>query len=126
MRFHAENTYASWCISNGGHPRVERVRENLRTSLDEVAEYLSTFRPDDWKERQRFWTAKKIVEAEEEYAVEWAEAEEDEDVVVEEEENEEERNVAADGENAENRAARDEEDEVEVEANAARDTNRRC
>jgi hypothetical protein len=70
MRFNAEDTYASWCIFNSDYTGVERVRENLRTSLDEVGEYLSTFRPDDWKEMQRFWTAKKIAEAKEEYAVE--------------------------------------------------------
>jgi SepF-like predicted cell division protein (DUF552 family) len=102
MRFHVETTYASWCFFNGGYLGVEKVQEDLRTPLDVVGEYLNTFRPDDWKERQRFWTAKGITEAEEEYAVEWAEAEEEGDTVdVMEEEEEGGDVVATDGEHEE-------------------------
>jgi hypothetical protein len=102
MRFHAENVFAHWCLFNSGYPGAQMVRDNLRTSLDELADYLRTFRPEDWKESQRFWNDAEAAEAREEYVDEWAEAEEEETVVVvEEEEKDDEDAVVVDGENDE-------------------------
>ncbi|CAD0113081.1 unnamed protein product [Aureobasidium uvarum] len=80
MRFYAENTYAHWCLFNpdGSFPDAGRVRGHLRTELDKVAKYLKTFRPDDWKDAQRFWTNAETAEAKAEYAAEFAEGEEEE------------------------------------------------
>lgn len=56
---------------------MERTRTTLRDNLDELSKYLASFRPDDWKETQMFWTATETAEAEEEYAAEMAEVEEE-------------------------------------------------
>lgn len=65
---------------------MERTRTTLRDNLDELSEYLASFRPDDWKETQMFWTATETAEAEEEYAAEMAEAEEEQQAGLAEEE----------------------------------------
>jgi hypothetical protein len=87
-RFYAENHYAHWCLFNpdGTYEGVEEDRTSLRNELDELAEYLSSFRSDNWKETQRFWTALEAAEAEEEYAAELAGAEEEEQAEAREEE----------------------------------------
>ncbi|KAH0026459.1 hypothetical protein KCU78_g4362, partial [Aureobasidium melanogenum] len=87
-RFYAENHYAHWCLFNpdGTYVGVEEDRTTLRNDLDELAEYLSSFRPDDWKDTQRFWTAIEAAEAEEEHAAELAEAEEEGQAELAEEE----------------------------------------
>ena len=96
MRFHAENAYNSWCLHNpvSSFPGAGEVRSDLRTNLDQLADYLKTFRPQDWKETQRFWNVIEAAEAEEEYAAQFAEGEdeeeEDEDEEDEQEEEEEE------------------------------------
>lgn len=104
MRFHAENTDTSWCLFNpiGSFPGAEQVRSDLRTSLDRIADDLKTFRPEDWKETQRFWNDIEAAEAQEEYAAEWPdedkdgeeEDDEDEDEDEEEEDEAEEEGVA--------------------------------
>jgi hypothetical protein len=80
MRFHAENTYNSWCLYNpvGSFPGAGEVRSDLRTNLDQLADYLKTFRPEDWKQTQRFWNVIEAAEAEEEYAAE----EQEEEIVI--------------------------------------------
>ncbi|THZ15091.1 hypothetical protein D6C91_06975 [Aureobasidium pullulans] len=82
-RYYAEN-----CLFNpdGSYAGVERTRTSLRDNLDELSEYLASFRPDDWKETQMFWTATETAEAEEEYAAEMAEAEEEQQAGSAEEE----------------------------------------
>jgi hypothetical protein len=94
MRFHAENTYTSWCLFNpiNSFPGADKVRSDMRTNLDRIADDLKTFRPEDWKETQRFWNDVEAAEAQEEYAAEWPVVEEDED--EEDEEEEEEEDVA--------------------------------
>ncbi|THZ73540.1 hypothetical protein D6C84_09652 [Aureobasidium pullulans] len=86
-RYYAENCYANWCLFNpdGSYEGVERTRTTLRDNLDELSEYLASFRRDDWKETQMFWTATETAEAEEEYAAEMAEAEEEQQARLAEE-----------------------------------------
>jgi hypothetical protein len=100
MRFHAENTYNSWCLYNpvSSFPGAAEVRSDLRTNLDQLAEYLKTFRPEDWKETQRFWNVIEAAEAEEEYAAQFSEEEDEE----EEEEEEGIEEQAATAQSAEN------------------------
>jgi hypothetical protein len=100
MRFHAENAFAHWCVftPTGSYPGVDTVRNNLRTSLDEVADYLKTFRPDDWKDVQRFWSALETAEAEAEHAAELAEGQEEEVAELAEGQEEEDAEVAEDQE----------------------------
>jgi hypothetical protein len=52
MRSHAETTYTSWCLSNltSSFPSAHRVRSDLRTKLDRLADDLETFTPKPWKE----------------------------------------------------------------------------
>lgn len=90
MRFHAENTYNSWCLHNpvGSFPGAGEVRSDLRTDLDQLADYLKTFRPEDWKQTQRFWNIIEAAEAEEEYAAELAEEQEEEGPTTSEQEEE--------------------------------------
>jgi hypothetical protein len=77
MRFHAENTYTSWCLLNptNSFPGADDVRIDLRNNLDRFANDLGTFRPEDRKETQRFCNNIEAAEAEEEYAAERAEEE---------------------------------------------------
>ncbi|KAG9588307.1 putative arsenite transmembrane transporter protein, partial [Aureobasidium melanogenum] len=79
MRSSAEYACSNWCLFNrsGSYPGADRVQRNLRTQLDELAEYLKTFGPDDWKETQSFWNDVEAAEAQEEYAAKWTEAEEE-------------------------------------------------
>lgn len=107
MRFHAENTYNSWCLHNpvSSFPGAGEVRSDLRANLDQLADYLKTFRPEDWKETQRFWNNIEAAKAEEEYAAESGEfgdeeEEEDEDEEVGEEEEEEEIIASSEEEDA--------------------------
>jgi hypothetical protein len=92
MRFHAENTYTSWCLFNpiNSFPGADKVRSDLRANLDRIADDLKTSRPEDWKETQRFWNVTEAAEAQEEYAAERSEEEKDEDEEDEDEEDEEE------------------------------------
>lgn len=106
MRYQNERSYAyaHWCLFNptGSYPGVDRIRTDLRTDLDQLAEYLRTFRPDDWKDHQRFWNNAEATEAQAEYAAEWAEAEEEvKAAVVKREEQEGQVAVTAHGENEE-------------------------
>ena len=95
-----------------------RVREELRDDLDKLAEYLKTFRPDDWKENQRFWNNAEAAEAQAEYAIEIREAQEVENArVIKEEEQEEESAVTTDREKEEDDSAsrgKEEEDSAGV------------
>jgi len=97
MRFHAENTYNSWCLHNpvSSFPGAGEVRSDLRANLDQLADYLKTFRPEDWKQTQRFWNNIEAAEAEEEYAAESGEFGDKEE---EEEEDEEEEEIIASSE----------------------------
>jgi hypothetical protein len=84
MRFHAENTYTSWCLFNptGSFPGADKVQSDMRTNLDRIADDLKTFRAEDWKETQRFWNVIEAAEREEEYAAEWAEYEDEEEAAA--------------------------------------------
>jgi hypothetical protein len=114
MRFHAENAFAHWCVftPTGSYPGVDTVRNNLRTSLDEVADYLKTFRPDDWKDVQRFWSALETAEAEAEHAAELAEGQEEEDAELAEGQEEEDTELAEGQEEEDAEVAEDQEEEV--------------
>jgi hypothetical protein len=106
MRFHAENTYTSRCLFNptSSFPGADKVRSDLRTNLDIIADDLRTSRPENWKETQRFWNVIEAAEAEEEYAAERSEEEEDE---------EEEEDAASAQSEEEAAAVESEEDTVE-------------
>jgi len=54
-RFHAETTYAMWCLFNpsGSYPGVEGVREELRDDLNTLSRCSNAFRPHDRKERRK-------------------------------------------------------------------------
>lgn len=116
MRFHAENAYTSWCLFNptSSFPGADKVRSDLRTNLDRIADDLKTFRPEDWKETQRFWNVTEAAETEEEYAAERLEEEEDEEKGDEEEEDGEEEEDAAAAQSEKQAAAESEEDTVEL------------
>jgi hypothetical protein len=111
--FYAENAYANWCLFNptGSYPGVDRIRTDLRTDLDQLTEYLKTFRPDDWKDHQRFWNNTEAAEAQAEYAAEWAKAEGEGKVAVAEGEKEEEEG-----------AVKKEEDEIVAVVKVEEDT----
>jgi len=124
MRFHAENTYNSWCLHNpvSSFPGAGEVRSDLRANLDQLADYLKTFRPEDWKQTQRFWNNIEAAEAEEEYAAESGEFGDKEE---EEEEDEEEEEIIASSEEEDAAVFKEEQDatatasEEEVEESIA-------
>ncbi|KEQ77777.1 hypothetical protein M436DRAFT_17250, partial [Aureobasidium namibiae CBS 147.97] len=111
MRFHAENTYNSWCLYNpvSSFPGAGQVRSDLRNNLDQLADYFKAFRPKDWKQTQRFRNNIEAAEAEEEYAAELAEEQEEEAPTTSEEE-EEEIIASSEEEDAAAAAEREEED----------------
>jgi hypothetical protein len=117
MRFHAENTYTSWCLFNpiNSFPGADKVRSDMRTNLDNIADDLKTFRPEDWKETQRFWNDIEAAEAQEEYAAERSKEEEDEEEEEDEGDEEEEEDDADVTQSEEEAAvAEPEEDTVEL------------
>jgi hypothetical protein len=84
MRFRAENYWKNWRAywRPGDSARVDRLLQETRTSLDELAEEMRRSRPDDWIDHQLVWTDidaqnrdAEITEALEEYAAEYSEAE---------------------------------------------------
>lgn len=89
MRFNAENYWNHWRAfwRPGDSARIDRLLQETRTSLDELAEEMRNTRPDDWADHQLVWTEidaadrdAEITEALEEYAVEEVEDEKDETV----------------------------------------------
>ena len=84
-RYHTENAVSHWRSSRhlGDEARTKRIYKELRGLLDDLAEELKSWRPDDWYENQRFWTDADaedrdavITEAQEEWLAEHTEGEE--------------------------------------------------
>ncbi|KAH0373701.1 acid protease, partial [Aureobasidium melanogenum] len=125
-RFRAENYLAHWRLHRpaAGTParaRRERLEKEIRDLLDDLAEELRSWRPDDWYEHQLFWTEADaqernvaIGEALKEWYGEQVEGEEEEEA-AEEAEGEEEnivKQAEGEGEEGVKQAEDDEENTV--------------
>ncbi|KAG9677116.1 hypothetical protein KCU95_g16143, partial [Aureobasidium melanogenum] len=137
-RFRAENYLAHWHLHRpaAGTParaRRERLEKEIRDLLDDLAEELKSWRPDDWYEHQLFWTEADaqdrnaaITEALKEWYGEQVEGEDAEEEAAEEPEGEEENitkgeaeKVAERAEGEDEKVAKQVEDEGKVAAEQA-------